>query len=305
MRIVFMGTPDFAVPVLDALHRHPDHEVLAVVTVPDQMGGRNRSRRLESAVKKYAVKENLPVLQPEKLNQSRFLNEIRALQPDCIIVVAFKKLPRLVWSIPQYGTINLHASLLPAYRGAAPINHAIIRGEKETGMTTFYIDENIDTGKILLQSRMPVHHDDTAGSLYTRMMESSGELVLKTLKGIADGTLQPLPQEDRKASNAPKVFFDQNEIDFNQDTVTLYNFIRGMSPYPAAWTYFEGKILKIFFAKPVEEVHSFSPGKMDTDYKNYFRIYTKDGYLEITDLQLEGKRRMNTVDFLNGLQPGG
>ena len=303
MRIVFMGTPDFAVPVLDALHRHPDHEVLAVVTVPDHMGGRNRTKRLESAIKKYAVKENLPVLQPEKLNNSRFLNELRALKPDCIIVVAFKKLPKLVWSIPKYGTINLHASLLPAYRGAAPINHAIIQGEKETGMTTFYIDENIDTGKILLQDRMPIHRDDTAGSLYSRMMESAGELVLNTLRGIENGTLKPVPQDDGEASNAPKVFFDQNEINFNQKTEILYNFIRGMSPYPAAWIRYDGKILKIYFAIPVEKSHSHAPGEITTDYKSYFRIYTKDGYLDITDLQIEGKRRMKIADFLNGLQP--
>lgn len=303
MRIVFMGTPEFAVPVLDALHHDPDHDILAVVTVPDHMGGRDRNRRLESAVKRYAVKKELPVLQPKKLNHSGFLNELREMKPDCIVVVAFKKLPKLVWSIPKYGTINLHASLLPAYRGAAPINHAIIRGETETGMTTFFIDEKIDTGEILLQSKMAIERDDTAGSLYQRMMKSGGDLVLKTLEGIKNDQIQPTPQDDKNSSDAPKVFFDKNEIDFNQSTEDVYNFIRGMSPYPATWIRFQEKILKIYFAEPVFEAHHKNPGEIDTDYRSYFRIYAKDGYLELTDVQMEGKRRMNIRDFLNGLRP--
>jgi len=298
-----MGTPEFAVPVLDSLHNDPDHEVLAVVTVPDHMGGRDRNRRLESAVKRYAVENDLPVLQPKKLNYSSFLNELRSLEPDCIVVVAFKKLPKLVWSIPKYGTINLHASLLPAYRGAAPINHAIIQGETETGMTTFFIDEKIDTGEILLQTKMPIERDDTAGSLYQRMMKSAGDLVLKTLKGIKNDEIRPIPQDDKKSSEAPKVFFDKNEIDFNQKTEDIYNFIRGMSPYPATWIRYQGKILKIYFATPVMEEHNKNPGDISTDYKSYFRIYSRDGYLELTDVQMEGKRRMNIQDFLNGLRP--
>src|SRR5690554_3923447 len=207
MNIVFMGTPEFAVPVLRTLHES-HHIIQAVVTVPDQWGGRNKNQRIESAVKKYAVANDLELLQPTKLNKSSFLDRLRNLQPDLIVVVAFKKLPKLVWSIPKYGTINLHASLLPAYRGAAPINHAIIQGETETGMTTFFIDEKIDTGEILLQTKMPIERDDTAGSLYQRMMKSAGDLVLKTLKGIKNDEIRPIPQDDKKSSEAPKVFFD-------------------------------------------------------------------------------------------------
>ncbi len=302
MNIIFMGTPEFAVPVLRTLHQS-HHHIAAVVTVPDQWGGRNKSRRLESAVKRYAVQEDLEILQPSKLNQSRFLRRIRELKPDVIVVVAFRKLPRLVWSIPPYGTINLHASLLPAYRGAAPINHAIIQGETKTGMTTFYINEQIDTGHILLQEEIPVGPRDTAGDVYERMMRYSGDLMLRTLEGIEQGHLSPTPQNDQQASPAPKVFFDQNELDVNASVKTLYNFIRGMSPYPASWVKYRDKILKIYFAEPVQESHNKLPGTIRTDYKTYFRIYCKDGYLNVTDLQWEGKRRMNLKDFLNGLTP--
>lgn len=302
MNIVFMGTPEFAVPVLKCLHES-DHTVQAVVTVPDQWGGRNKTKRLESAVKKYAMEQNLELLQPPKLNRSSFLNRLRALNPDVIVVVAFRKLPKLVWSIPRLGTINLHASLLPAYRGAAPINHAVIQGESVTGMTTFLIDDQIDTGNILLQKKIRIENDDTAGDLYARMMRFSGELVLQTLQGMEEGTISPVPQNDDAATPAPKVFFDQNRLDFNQPVLTLYNFIRGMSPYPASWTTYRDKILKIYFAEPVRLPHAQVPGTIKTDYKTYFRIYCNDGYLKIKDLQMEGKRRMNTNDFLNGLTP--
>ncbi|HLT94136.1 MAG TPA: methionyl-tRNA formyltransferase [Membranihabitans sp.] len=300
MNIVFMGTPEFAVPVLKSLHLS-DHTVQAVVTIPDQRGGRNKSKRLEPAVKKYAVEHGLEVLQPLKLNQSTFLHRLRKLKPDVIVVVAFRKLPKLVWSIPRLGTINLHASLLPAYRGAAPINHAVIQGQKVTGLTTFLIDEQIDTGNILLQKEIHIEEDDTAGDVYERMMAFSGELVLKTLAGLEDGSIEPQPQNDALASPAPKVYFDQNELDFNQPVRFLYNFIRGMSPYPATWTTYRNKILKIYFAEPVWQPHDENPGTVKTDYKSYFRIYAKDGYLEIKDLQWEGKRRMHVKDFLNGL----
>lgn len=302
MKIIFMGTPDFAVPVLDALY-HSTHQIQAVVTVPDHWGGRNKSKKLESAVKKYADQKNLEVLQPKKLNHASFLNRLRELEPDLIVVVAFKKLPKLVWSIPRLGTINLHASLLPAFRGAAPINHAVIQGEAITGMTTFLIDEKIDTGHILLQERVPIRNDDTAGDLYHRMMEISGEFVLETIQRLESGKITPTPQRDQFASAAPKVFFDQNELDFDQPVNDLYNFIRGMSPYPASWTRYQDKILKIFFAEPVHKVHQETPGTIKTDYQTYFRIYAADGYLEIEDLQWEGKRRMGIKDFLNGLSP--
>ena len=301
MNIIFMGTPEFAVPVLRSLHQSY-HNVQAVVTVPDGRGGRNKNKKLESAVKKYASKHDIELLQPKKLNHSSFLNRLRELNPDVIVVVAFKKLPKLVWSVPQAGTINLHASLLPSYRGAAPINHAVINDESRTGMTTFLIDDQIDTGHILLQKEIPVHDDDTAGDLYSRMMESSGPFMIKTLSGLEEGTLTPRPQDDQKASKAPKVFFDQNELDFNQPAKILYNFIRGMSPYPGTWTRYQDKILKIYFAEPVRTHHDVKPGTIKTDYRTYFRIYTIDGYLNIQDLQIEGKRRMKVRDFLNGLK---
>ena len=300
MDILFMGTPEFAVPVLKSLHQS-HHTIQAVVTVPDQWGGRNKSKRLESAVKKYALEHKLELLQPAKLNQSSFLHRIRELNPDVIVVVAFRKLPKLLWSIPRLGTINLHASLLPAYRGSAPINHAVIQGEKVTGMTTFLIDDRIDTGNILLQREISIADDDTAGDLYERMMKLSGDLMLRTLKGMEENNLTPRSQDDSLASPAPKVFFDQNQLDFNQSAQTLYNFIRGMSPYPASWTRYRDKILKIYFAEPVRLPHDVKPGTIKTDYKTYFRIYCKDGYLKIKDLQMEGKRRMNIKDFLNGL----
>lgn len=302
MNVVFMGTPEFAVPVLKCLHES-DHTVQAVVTVPDQWGGRNKTKRLESAVKKYAKEQNLELLQPPKLNRSSFLNRLRELKPDVIVVVAFRKLPKLVWSIPRLGTINLHASLLPAYRGAAPINHAVIQGESVTGMTTFLIDDQIDTGNILLQKKIRIENDDTAGDLYARMMRFSGELVLQTLQGLEEGSLTPIPQNDDIATPAPKVYFDQNRLEFNQPVRTLYNFIRGMSPYPASWTTYRDKILKIYFAEPVRLPHDEEPGTIKTDYQTYFRIYCNDGYLKIKDLQMEGKRRMNINDFLNGLTP--
>ncbi len=299
MNIIFMGTPDFAVPVLTSLCESKN--VQAVVTVPDHWGGRNKSKKLESAVKKFATGKNLEVLQPKKLNHTSFLNRLRELRPDIVVVVAFKKLPKLVWSIPTLGTINLHASLLPAYRGAAPINHAVIQGESITGMTTFFIDEQIDTGNILLQEKVPIHNDDTAGDLYERMMKISGDFVLKTLRRIENTDITPTPQRDQNASSAPKVFFDQNELHFDQPVGQLYNFIRGMSPYPGTWTRYQGKILKIFFAEPIHLAHQEKPGTIKTDYQSYFHIYTMDGYLDIKDLQWEGKRRMKINDFLNGL----
>lgn len=300
MTIVFMGTPEFGVPVLKSL-RESQHTVQAVVTVPDQWGGRNKNKLMESAVKKYAVEQELDLLQPLKLNHSSFLNQIRAMNPDVIIVVAFRKLPKLLWSIPRYGTINLHGSLLPAYRGAAPINHAVIQGEKVTGMTTFLIDDRIDTGNILLQKEITIAEDDTAGDLYEKMMTFSGEFMLRTLRGLEEGTLSPRSQDDSLASPAPKVYFDKNELDFDQPVQTIYDFIRGMSPYPGTWTEYQGKILKIYFAEPVRLVHDVVPGTIKTDYRHYFRIYCRDGYLEILDVQMEGKRRMRIKDFLNGI----
>lgn len=301
MKIVFMGTPEFAVPVLKALHKS-EHSVEAVVTVPDKLGGRSQNQLLESAAKKYAEKAGLKVFQPRNLKSSKFLNRLRKIQADVFVVVAFKKLPKLVWSIPTKGTINLHASLLPAYRGAAPINWAIINGEKKSGMTTFFIDNKIDTGHLLLQKEIDIDPDDTAGNLHDKMMLHSGKLVLDTLEGIEKDTLTPREQDETKVSKAPKIYFDNNELDFSKSTKELNNFIRGMSPYPASWIKFNNKVLKIFKAEPVSLSHSKTPGTIESDYKSYCRLYTKDGYLVLKEVQISGKRKMKIKDFLNGLR---
>lgn len=249
-----MGSPDFAIPVLDTLLQS-EHDVVSVVTVPDKLGGRSMNQVLESPVKKFAKDRDIPILQPHKLNGSRFLNQLRKLEAEVFVVVAFRKLPKLVWAMPPKGTINIHASLLPKYRGAAPINWAVISGETETGLTTFYINEKIDTGEIIDQVSCPIKPDDTAGEVYLKLMKLSGPFILKTLDKIVDPNFKPHPQSNALASAAPKVFFDQNEIDFSQSTFDINNFIRGMSPYPCAWIKFEQKVLKIYRAKPVIEHH--------------------------------------------------
>ncbi|WP_236980223.1 methionyl-tRNA formyltransferase [Membranihabitans maritimus] len=301
MKVVFMGTPEFAVPVLSSLQKS-EHSVEAVVTVPDKLGGRSQNQLLESAVKKYAVKQGIRILQPRNLKSSKFLQKLREIEADVFVVVAFKKLPKLVWSIPTKGTINLHASLLPAYRGAAPINWAVINGETKSGMTTFFIDQKIDTGNILLQKELEIAPDETAGNLHDKMMIHSGKLMLDTLKGIENNSIQATAQDESGVTKAPKIFFDQNKLDFKKSTKQLNNFIRGMSPYPTAWIKFNGKILKIYKADPVILSHSIEPGTIDTDYKTHFKVYTRDGYLKLREVQISGKRKMIIKDFLNGLR---
>ncbi len=302
-RIVFMGTPEFAVAPLDALVK-AGFNIVGVITAPDKPAGRGMQLQ-QSAVKKYAVEQGLNILQPEKLKNPQFLEELTALQGDLQVVVAFRMLPEAVWNMPRWGTINLHASLLPQYRGAAPINWAVINGEKETGLTTFKLQHEIDTGNILLQEKLPIGDNETAGELHDRMKEAGAALVVRTVNGLADGSLQERPQSSLANSHdqlktAPKIFTDTCKIDLTKPVDDVFNLIRGLSPYPAAFTYLDGKLLKIFKAVKELTTTSISPGEHETDGKTYLRFAAKDGYISVLELQLEGKKRMGVGDFLRG-----
>jgi methionyl-tRNA formyltransferase len=307
-RIIFMGTPEFAVASLDALVQ-AGCNIVAVITAPDKPAGRGM-KLTESAVKKYAVEKQLPVLQPVKLKDPGFLAELKNLQADLQIVVAFRMLPEVVWNMPPMGTINLHGSLLPQYRGAAPINWAVINGEKETGVTTFKLQHEIDTGNILLQDSFPIGEDETAGEVHDKMKEIGARLLVKTVEGLAKGTLTEIPQkaegsgqkaeENTQLRHAPKIFTETCKIDWNHSVIAIYNLIRGLSPYPAAFTYLNDKMLKIYKAK--KELHNApkSPGSFETDNKTYLKFAGSDGYIYVTELQLEGKKKMGIEEFLRG-----
>jgi methionyl-tRNA formyltransferase len=302
MRLVFMGTPDFAVASLEILLNN-GYEVAAVVTAPDKPGGRLGVQ--ESAVKKFALARGLKILQPEKLKNPEFLEELRALKADLQIVVAFRMLPEVVWNMPPLGTMNLHGSLLPKYRGAAPINWAIIRGENETGVTTFLLRHEIDTGDLLFQEKIPIGPDETAGELHDRMMQIGAQLVLKSVQALEIGQAHPVPQADTEATHAPKIFHETCRLDFEQSARDVHNFIRGLSPYPGAWTSWEGKTLKIFRSSLLDagtcpESERKAPGTVISDGKNYLKVAVSDGFVGVLELQLEGKKRMPVRDFLNG-----
>ncbi len=301
LRIVFMGTPEFAVPSLDALV-NAGYEIVGVVTAPDKPAGRGLKLN-ESAVKQYAVEKGLHILQPEKLKNAQFLDELKSLRADLHVVVAFRMLPEVVWNMPPLGTINLHASLLPQYRGAAPINWAIINGEKETGATTFRLQHEIDTGNILLQESILIGENETAGELHDKMKMIGSALLLKTVDGLADESLSELPQSTIANSSlikhAPKIFTETAKIDWNKSRNEIHNLIRGLSPYPAAFTQLEGKLLKIYKAQK-EPGNSTAPGTMETDKKTFLKFACKDGYIKIEELQLEGKKRMIVSEFLKG-----
>lgn len=304
LRIIFMGTPEFAVPSLDKLY-NAGFDIAAVVTAPDKPAGRGM-QLTESAVKKYAAGKNLKILQPEKLKDPHFIEELKSLKADVFVVVAFRMLPEIVWNMPPLGTINLHASLLPQYRGAAPINWVIINGEKETGLTTFKLQHEIDTGNILLQQQMPILDDENAGSLHDRMMNAGGELLLKTIRELEEGKLQEIQQKDLAVQTenclkqAPKIFKETCEIDWNKNTGEIYNLIRGLSPYPAAFTFLEGKKIKIFAADKEKTEKIYEVGKSFTDQKSYLKFAAADGFLSVKEIQLEGKKKMNIADFLRG-----
>ncbi len=304
MKIVFMGTPEFAVASLDILVKN-GYEVVAVVTATDKYGGRGGKQLLQSAVKQYAVAHNLPVLQPEKLKNPEFVELLRGLKADLFIVVAFRMLPEIVWTMPPLGTMNLHGSLLPKYRGAAPINWAVIKGEKETGVTTFFLKHEIDTGDVLFTAIIPISPDMTAGELHDEMMQIGAETVLKSVKTIEKGDYTLQAQADIEATHAPKIFLETCEINFNQSTQDVHNFIRGLSPYPTAWTTLDGLKLKVFKAAMdtvSEKVETHNAGKTLTDQKNFIKIKTNDGFILLLDIQLEGRKRMPVKDFLNGYQ---
>jgi len=299
MRIIFMGTPDFAVPSLDILVQN-DYDVVAVVTAPDKPGGRQGIQ--QSAVKKYAESQGLLVLQPERLKNPEFLDALRALKADLQVVVAFRMLPEAVWNMPPMGTMNLHGSLLPKYRGAAPINWVIIRGETETGVTTFLLQHEIDTGDLLFQTPVPIEADDTAGELHDRMMQVGADLVLKSVQALEKGIAQPIPQADTAATHAPKIFAETCAINFKQPAQQVHDFVRGLSPYPGAWTHWNGKMVKIIRTS-LTDLPSDVPlevGEWQAYGKHQVLIGTLDGPIAVLALQVEGKRRMNAVDFLNG-----
>ncbi len=301
MKIVYFGTPDFAVESLDAIMQS-HHEVAAVVTVPDRQAGRGQ-KVVYSPVKQYALDHDLPLFQPEKLRDPQFLEQLKAFQADMFVVVAFRMLPEAVWNMPPHGTFNLHASLLPRYRGAAPINHAIINGDTMTGVTTFLLNHQIDEGKILLQAETPITPNDNAGTLHDRLAAMGRELVVKTLDGIEAGTLTPRPQEGTPTA-APKIFKDDCFIDFNRPARQVVDFIRGLSPYPAALLTFinpqgEKVLFKIFDAIAVEDP-SGSPKTLICDEKKVLKIGVSDGFLQIISLQMSGKRKNSVEDFLRG-----
>lgn len=299
MRIVFMGTPDFAVPSLDILLKN-GHDIVGVVTATDKLGGRGGKQLLQSAVKQYAVQHNLNILQPEKLRNPEFIEALRALNADIFIVVAFRMLPEIVWSMPPHGTMNLHGSLLPQYRGAAPINWAIIKGEKETGVTTFFLKHEIDTGDVLFRATLPIGEDDTVGEIHDKMMFLGAEMVLKSVQAVEKGNYATQPQLDTEATHAPKIFHETCNIDFNQTTEGVHNFVRGLSPYPTAWTVLDNLKLKVFKTQKEITPPQHTVGEWVSDNKNYIKIATQNGYIHLLDIQLEGRKRMTVKDFLNG-----
>ena len=307
LRIVFMGTPAFAVESLKALVEN-NYNVVGVITAPDKPAGRGYKFQ-PSAVKEYALSAGLPVLQPENLKNEIFLNELRRLEADIQVVVAFRMLPEAVWTMPPLGTFNLHASLLPQYRGAAPINWAIINGEKETGVTTFFLKHEIDTGEIIFQEKTPIGEDDNAETVHDTLMLLGSRLVLKTVDAVIDGTIRPQPQSnyienEKELKPAPKIYKETCRINWNRPVQEIHNFVRGLSPYPAAWTEFEvsGEKMnfRIFATRANRETHQLQPGEIITDNKTTLRVAAQDGLIDILDIQLSGKKRMKTGDFLNG-----
>ena len=311
IRIVFMGTPEFAVASLDALVK-AGCNIAGVITAPDKPAGRGMKLN-ESAVKKYALDNNLKILQPEKLKDPEFLAQLKSLNADLQIVVAFRMLPEVVWNMPPMGTVNLHGSLLPQYRGAAPINWAVINGEKETGVTTFKLKHEIDTGDILMQESFPIGENETAGEVHDRMKEVGARVLVETVKGLADGTLIERPQtiDDGQQSSmvggqssllnlAPKLSTETCQIDFSKTVAEVHNLIRGLSPFPGAFTKLEGKIIKIFNSEKEITTVTSKPGEWESDKKIFLKFTCADGYILLKDVQLEGKKRMLIEDFLRG-----
>jgi len=302
LRIIFMGTPDFAVASLQALIE-ANYSVVGVITAPDKPAGRGRKLK-SSAVKKYALEKKLNILQPTNLKDSQFLQQLKTLNANLQVVVAFRMLPKVIWQMPEFGTFNLHASLLPNYRGAAPINWAIINGEEKTGVTTFFLDEKIDTGEIILQDEVAIEANETAGELHDKLMSLGSSLVLKTVNLIKDGTIKTFKQlTNNDIASAPKIYTDDCKIDWTLPCIKIHNFIRGLSPYPVAWSLFRNNTkdlkLKIYRTHFKVQKHTYNIGKIISS-KNELKVACKDGLLIILNLQLPGKRKMTTKELLNG-----
>ena len=303
MKIVFMGTPDFAVASLDALV-DAGFDIVGVITAPDKPAGRGQTLK-ESAVKQYAKEKALNILQPAKLKDEAFLSQLRSLKADLQIVVAFRMLPEVVWNMPPMGTINLHGSLLPQYRGAAPINWAIINGETQTGVTTFFLKHEIDTGDILFAEPVNIAPDETAGNIHDKLMEVGAELLVKTVQAIESGDYQETPQDEvmrTELRHAPKLFKDNCLINWSRPAKEVYNLIRGLSPYPTAFTHINQKTLKIFKAEIDGNASNAQPGEYQTDGKTYLKFACEDAFISVTDIQMEGKKRMKIDEFLRGVR---
>ena len=300
LKIIFMGTPEFAVAPLEALIEN-GWNIVAVITAQDKLQGRGRKPK-SSPVKDCAVKHDISVLQPSNLKSPDFLETLKSYEADLQVVVAFRMLPEVVWSMPPMGTFNLHASLLPDYRGAAPINWAIINGETKTGVTTFFLKHEIDTGSILFQEEVPILPEENLGDLYEKLMQTGSSLVVKTLEAIAKDEIQPKVQDESKALNhAPKIYKETGEINWTQSAVAIHNLIRGLSPYPGAWCKINDKTCKVFKSEVIgTDNTSKTAGTLQTDNKTYVHFQTGEGVLSILNLQMEGKKRMDVGDFLRG-----
>jgi methionyl-tRNA formyltransferase len=300
LRIVFMGTPEFAVPSLDVLVKN-HYQVVGVVTAPDKPKGRGQ-KLAYSPVKEYALANNLTVFQPTNLKSPDFVQELKNLRVNLQVVVAFRMLPEVVWALPEYGTFNLHASLLPQYRGAAPINWAIINGEKETGATTFFLNQEIDTGAIILKVKESIDDSDNAGSLHDKLMIKGAGLVLETVRMIEKDEVRPLPQDlSKKVKHAPKIHKETCKIDWNKKAEDVFNFVRGLSPYPAAWTEIEGQVYKVYQTRITEETApELEPGQYSTDNKTFLHLKTADKLISIIEFQKEGKKKMDVESFFRG-----
>ena len=302
IKIIFFGTPDFAVASLSALVS-AGLNVIAVVTAPDKPSGRGLQIN-STPVKQFAVAHGIPVLQPVKLKSPDFIEELKHLNADLHIVVAFRMLPEIVWNMPPMGTVNVHGSLLPQYRGAAPINWAIINGATETGVTTFKLKHEIDTGNILLKRKVDILPEDTAGTVHDKLMEMGASLLVETVKGLVENTIHEIPQDavSEPLIHAPKIFKEDMKIDWNKDAQSIINHIRGLSPYPAAFSSLEGKNIKIYAAGVESGKPQIAPGEYETDHKSYLRFAAKDAWVHILDLQQEGKKRMDIKSFLSGFR---
>ena len=306
MKIVFMGTPDFAVATLNALVE-AKHNIVGVITSPDKPAGRGYKLQ-QSAVKKYAVEKELNILQPTNLKNEEFVADLKSLNADLFVVVAFRMLPEVVWGMPEKGTVNLHGSLLPQYRGAAPINWAVMNGEKKTGVTTFFIQQKIDTGNIIDNAVVEIGENETAGELHDKLMMVGADLMVRTVDKIKEGNFFTKQQDhlnEDELKKAYKIFKDVCKIDWSEDLDQIHNHVRGLSPYPAAWTYLhyadKKKKLKVFITRKEEKQHTKEVGSIDTDNKTYLSVNVKGGLIQIKELQLEGKKRMKIEDFLRGV----